>query len=309
MASLRQLTQFTVLAETLHFTRAAERLGIAQPPLSQSIRTLEQEIGCELIRRRPSVQLTPAGEMLLQHAQRILRDLQSSLDELKGVAEGSRGRIRIGFAASTLAGELPRILRLFRDRYPDVQVELRGCRSAAQVSELASGSIDIGIMREAPDISEIVRQEIGSETFLLVAPGDFAGPTSGVDLKDLRDREFILFPAEAAPSLRRAVDRLFQEAGFQPRVAQLAREWFTIVGLVEAGGGLSIVPSSFGRLKWGDVRYIPLAGSTARTVTSICHARCNSSATVANFLTVSREVADANGAARTGGVRSKIRRR
>jgi DNA-binding transcriptional LysR family regulator len=290
MASLRQLQYFCVLAETLHFTRAAARLGIAQPPLSQSIRALEEEIGCELIRRRPALRLTEAGAMLLEHARRILRDFESSLDEVKGVARGHGGRLRIGFASSTLAGDLPRILRLFRDEYPAVQVELRGCRSAAQGAELLAGSIDIGIMREAPDSPEIARLELSSEAFVLVAPADFTVGRSGVRLCDLRQHEFILFPAEAAPALRRGVDRLFQEAGFQPRVAQLAREWFTIVGLVEAGGGLSIVPSSFTKLRWGDVRYVPLIGSAARTVASICHLSGNASPTVANFLEIARRV-------------------
>jgi DNA-binding transcriptional LysR family regulator len=228
---------------------------------------------------------------LLQHAHRILRDFQSSLDELKGISEGSSGRIRIGFASSTLAGDLPRILQLFRDRYPSVQVELRGCRSAAQIGELVSGSIDLGIMREAPDSPDIVRQELSSEAFMLVAPGGFRSGKAGIHLRDLREHEFILFPAEAAPALRRGVDRLFQEAGFQPRVAQIAREWFTIVGLVEAGGGLSIVPSSFAKLKWGGVRYVGLRESTSRTVASICHLRGNGSPIVRNFLEIANQVA------------------
>jgi DNA-binding transcriptional LysR family regulator len=293
MVSLRQLQQFVVLADTLHFTRAAERLGMAQPPLSQSISNLEREVGCELIRRRPAIGLTPAGHVLLQHATRILHELDSSLDELKGLAEGSRGRIRIGFAASTLAGPLPNILKHFRKRYPDVEIELRGRRSAAQVAELAAGTIDVGLMREAPDTPELLKQEVSSESFLLAAPANFGSATSGVELASLKSQEFILFPREVAPGLRSAIDLLFEEAGFRPRVTQPAREWFTIVGLVEAGGGLSIVPSSFEKLKWGEVAYYDLIGSRVRTVTSACYATGNSSPLIQNFLAVTKECAEA----------------
>lgn len=283
---LRHLRYFVAVAEELHFGRAARRLGLAQPPLSQQIRQLEDELGCRLLERRPRVRLTPAGEALLDHSRRALGDVERALAAVRDAGAGRTGTLSIGFPASALLTGLPSLIQDFRAAFPDVRLDLRELSSADQLVALKEHRIDVAFLREAPaDDASLRCDVVVREPFVVVAPS--AHPISsrdGVRLAALALEAFVLFPPEVAPALHRQVHSLFRQAGFEPRVAQSAAEWLTIVGLVESGVGLSVVPASFRKLGWGSVKYLDLQGEQCLTTISICRLREAPSAAAGQFV-------------------------
>ncbi|HYG64169.1 MAG TPA: LysR family transcriptional regulator [Thermoanaerobaculia bacterium] len=243
---LRHLRYFLAVAEELSFSRAAERLGMAQPPLSQQIQRLETLVGHELFERRPRVRLTPAGEAFLAAARRALAQVEEGVEASHRAARGEVGTVTVGFAASMILSVVPGAVRAFRRRFPGVDLQLRELSSAAQLAALREGRIDVAFVRESP----FSDRELGCER--------------------LREEPFVHFPRPVAPGLYDLILALCQGAGFKPRVVQEAQEWLTIVGLVEAGMGVSLVPESFRKLRWGKVVYLPLDRATARSTILLC---------------------------------------
>lgn len=269
---LRHLRYFVALAEELHFTRAAVRLGIAQPPLSQQIHSLEEMLGVKLLVRRPKVGLTEAGEALLTVARRILAQADQGFEDVRRAGRGEGGTLVVGFATSTLPGPLPAIVRAYRRRYPEVRLSLRELSTAEQQKALENGSIEVGFLRE-PVTGETLRCEtILSEPFVVALPPRHPlAERAEIELTEVAGEPFVHFPREVAPTLYDLVMRLCRDAGFTPLVSQEASEWLTIVGLVEAGLGVSIVPSSFRRLTWGGVQYRPLREVGTTTSVALCY--------------------------------------
>jgi DNA-binding transcriptional LysR family regulator len=287
---LRQLRQFVAVAEEGHFGRAAERLGMAQPPLSQSILRLEQQVGHPLLMRRPRVRLTAAGEVLLATARRTLAQVEAGVDAARRAARGESGRLTVGFAASVLPGVLPGIVRAYREAYPAVELRLRELATAAQADALRDGTIDIGFLRQPADDAELACEPLVREALAAVLPpGHPLGASRRVRLAALAGEPFVLFPRAVAPTLYDQVNALCAAAGFAPRVTQEAQEWLTIVGLVEAGLGVSLVPASFRRLRWGRVVYRPLTPAGAKTVVSLCWRRAELSPAATAFVRTARE--------------------
>ncbi len=269
---LRHLRYFTAVAEELHFGRAAERLGIAQPPLSQQIKSLETLVGFALFERRPQVRLTPSGEALLEVARRTLSQVEEGLELTRRVGRGEVGKLTVGFAASILTTALPEVLRTYREQNRGVELRLRELSSAAQIAALGDGSIDVGFLREGvvqgPDL---ICEPILREEFVAVLPP--AHPFAGREqlaLGEMAEEPFVHFPRVVAPALFDQIADACQRAGFRPRVVQEAQEWLTILGLVEAGLGVSVVPASFRRLRWGGVQYRPLAPRREFTDVFVC---------------------------------------
>lgn len=257
---LRHLRYFIAVAEQLHFGRAAAQLGVAQPPLSQQIQHLERLVGESLFTRRPAVRLTEAGETFLQYARKSLEAISTGLNAARRVGAGTAGQLTVGFAASALLSPMTEAIRSYRSAFPGVELVLRELATAEQISQLQDGRIDVGFLRMPPvDTSGIVLEQILEEPFIAVLTrGHAASGFSSLRLESLRDAPFVLFPREVAPSLYDQVQAIFRRAGFEPNVVVQAREWLTIVGLVEAGIGVSVVPDSFRRLGWGDVTYSAL---------------------------------------------------
>lgn len=289
MDELRYLRAFVTLAEELHFRRAAERLGIAQPPLSNQIRRLEELSGTKLFVRRPAVALTSAGEAFLAHARRALGAVDRGLAEARRAAAGEAGRLVLGFAASTLVSLVPRLARRYVEDRPDVELVLREIPSADQFEALERGEIDVGVLREPPDDRDIESTPILTEPFVAVLPRrhDLSGRKS-ISLHRLAGDPFVHFPRRVAPGLYDKVSQLCAIAGFTPKVRLEALEWLTIVGLVEAGVGVSLVPASFARLRWGGVRYVGLRPPTLETVTAVCILRARHSPLAERFLALAR---------------------
>ncbi|WP_371101148.1 LysR family transcriptional regulator [Streptomyces sp. PU_AKi4] len=290
---LPQLHAFVVLAEELHFGRAATRLGIAQPPLSQQIRRLEEKVGHPLFHREPGrVTLTPAGRELLPAVRRALADLTDGLSAARAAGSGRAGRLRIGFAASLALTVLPGLLRTFRQRFPDVHLDIHEMTTAPQITALREGTIDIGLLREPPTgETEIGFRTILTEPFVAVLPT--AHPLAArrtVRLDRLADSPFVLLPREAGPRLHDRITGLCAEAGFTPRIAQHAVEWQTVCALVETGLGVSLAPASIRRIRLKGVAFRAVAPGTARTHVAVAWRRNDPNPLVANLLTtVGRE--------------------
>ena len=285
---LRHLRYFVAVAEERHFGRAAERLGMAQPPLSQQIARLEALVGSALFTRRPRVALTESGQVLLSVARRTLGQVAQGIDAARRAGRGETGVISVGFAASTTLTALPHALRAYRSAHPDVELVLREMATSAQLEALAAGTLDVGFLREPTPVDGLVMEPVVRETFMAVLPPAHplrASPQ--VPLQHLAGEPFVLFPRRVAPTLHDQVITLCHRAGFEPHRVQEAQEWLTIVGLVDAGLGVSLVPASFARLRWGGVTYHALDLPSSTSV-AMCRRSEEPTPVVASFLAIVR---------------------
>ncbi|MEV6837790.1 LysR family transcriptional regulator [Streptomyces sp. NPDC051133] len=273
---LPQLRAFVVLAEELHFGHAAARLGIAQPPLSQQIRRLEEKVGHALFDRGPGrVTLTPAGRALLPAARHALTGLADGLAQARAVGSGRAGRLRIGFAASVALTLLPGALRDFRQRFPDARLDIHEMTTAPQLDALRDRTIDIGLLREPPPYEPGLNfRTVLGEPFVAVLPA--AHPLAArrtVPLAALADEPFVLLPRAVGPRLHDQITGLCEAAGFTPRIAQHAVEWQTVCALVEAGLGVCVAPASIRRIRLRGVAFRRIAPGTARTRVAVAWRR------------------------------------
>ncbi|RSM66419.1 LysR family transcriptional regulator [Amycolatopsis sp. WAC 01376] len=284
---LAQLHAFVVLAEELHFGHAATRLGIAQPPLSQQIRRLEDKVGHALFDRAPGrVALTPAGRELLPAARNVLAGLADGLAAARAVGSGLAGSLRIGFAASLALTVLPGLLRTFRDRFSDVHLDIHEMTTAPQIAALHERSIDIGLLREPPaDEPELGFKTVLTEPFVAVLPS--AHPLAAhrtIRVEQLADSPFVLLPRAVGPRLHDRIIDLCAEAGFTPQVAQRAVEWQTVCALVGAGLGVSLAPESIRRIRLEEVAFRTITPATARTRVAVAWRADDQDPLVARFL-------------------------
>ena len=261
---LRRLTCFLAVADELNFSRAAQRLHMSQPPLSQQIRLLEQEMGAQLFERsRRAVTLTPAGLLLQEKARQIVELHQQAGELCRMAAHGLAGRLRIAFTASVpLFDEFSAMLRDFRTRYPEVELDLQHMTTGEQIAALTAGQIDIGFMRPSPAFRipvPIREQTLWRDELMLALPAKQAADSQPVALSALADQPFVLHPSVLGGGLHEHILALCSEAGFVPRIAQPARETSTMLALVAAGLGLSIVPSVYERICPPGVVLQPLA--------------------------------------------------
>lgn len=262
---LRRLTCFLAVAEELNFSRAAQRLHMSQPPLSQQIRLLEQEMGAQLFERsRRAVALTAAGLLLQEKARQIVELHQQAGELCRMAAHGLAGRLRIAFTASVpLFDEFSAMLRDFRSRHPQVELDLQHMTTGEQIAALTAGQIDIGFMRPSPAFRipmPIREHTLWRDELMLALPAKQASELpSPVVLSRLADQPFVLHPAVLGGGLHEHILALCSEAGFVPRIAQPARETSTMLALVAAGLGLSIVPSVYERICPPGVVLQPLA--------------------------------------------------
>lgn len=269
---LRYLWYFVAVAEELSFSRAALRIGIAQPPLSQQIQKLEALLGCPLFERAGRrVRLTDAGALLLNDARRLLTDAGQTAERLRRAARGETGTLTIGFWPSTLFSPLPLAVRRFRERCPGVAVRMREMYQPEQFEAIGNGTIDIAIVREPPPVDGILAIEVLAEPFVVAVPEDHRlAALRAVGAAQLRDEDFVLFPRDSAPGLHARLLGVCRRAGFEPRVVQEAEAWHTIISLVEAGIGVSLIPASFQGRRTGALAYRPLTGRQVRTLTVAC---------------------------------------
>jgi DNA-binding transcriptional LysR family regulator len=256
LPTLRQLHYFITLAEEQHFGRAAERAGIAQPPLTQQIQRLERQLGCQLLIRGRKTQLTAAGVTLAGEARRLLNQADQLVETTRRIARGEAGQLRVGVPPSVMLTRLPEAVRRYRELYPSVEFQLRELATSAIEQNLRSGEIDLGFLREAQPEPPLRSKLFLAEAVIAILPARHKLATSRkLALKDLRSDPFVLFPRRLGPIF---YDRLIQacvDAGFNPRIAQEATQWQTIVSFVQAGMGVSIAPESVSRFRVAGVVY------------------------------------------------------
>jgi DNA-binding transcriptional LysR family regulator len=287
---LRQLRHFLTVAEELHFGRAAERLHMTQPPLSQSIANLEHQLGAPLfLRNRRQVALTPAGSALLPEARRILADAGGLGSLVQRVAAGEAGRLTLAFVSTADYSVLPGILQRYRAAFPQVQLVLREATTDVQAEELLHGRIDAGFV--IPPLpgrmeSSVAYRKVLEEPLILCAPAglDALESEGPVSLRDLPPLPLVIFPRALAPLLHDAILATFRAAGLTPVIGQEAIQMQTIVSLVSGGMGLALVPQSVSNLMRAGVAYRALRESTPLTELGLAWRRDNASPVLRGFL-------------------------
>ncbi len=266
----RQLRYFIAVAEELSFSAAARRLHISQPPLSLQIKAMEEELGAQLLRRdNRNMELTEAGALLLEEARRALAHLDRAGEVVRQAVRGEAGEIRIAFTASVpMFDAFPAILRDFRERHPAVIADLSHLSTAQQLRALADKSIDVGFLRPSPLFfppAGIKVHELWRDRLVAVLPGThaLAEGDEPIAVEALAREAFILFPRGLGCGLFEHVGTLASRAGFGPRIRQEAREGTTIIGLIAAGMGVSILPETYVKTGIPGVAYRPLATAEA----------------------------------------------
>ncbi|PIB41168.1 LysR family transcriptional regulator [Pseudomonas sp. 2822-15] len=295
---LRHLRYFIRVAEERHFTRAAARLNMQQPPLSQQIRALEQELGFDLFKRHPKgVDLTAGGRVFLEEAQAILARVEHGALKASRVAQGIEGTLAIGFTSSAAAHALiPRIIRAYRERYPAVELSINE-GSARELTENAiEKRIDVGILR-APVSTHpsLAFHRLLNEEMLLVLPTGhplLANADSAIPLAALKDERFILVRRPGAPGMYANLITACQNAGFEPKIAFEVERMLTNVSLVAAGEGISVVPASMRDVHRDSVVYCRIKDARPKLLAPITLVRrtFNPSAPLQNFIGLAREL-------------------
>ena len=259
---LRHLRAFVAVAEERHFGRAAERLHMAQPPLSQQIRRLERELKVELFHRTTRrVELAPAGTVLYERAKQILSDADGAADEAQRAARGEVGRLAFGFTGSATYALLPKLATALRTQLPGVELELQGeMLTPAQVSGLEDGSLDLGLLRPPVRRPGLKVEPVLTEPLVAVLPQQHPLAKHGaIDVADLEHEPFVAYPSHFRSVLHDAVERA---CGFKPNVALEVSETATLVSFVAAGIGVSLVPRTVTRFTVEGAVYRPLSKPT-----------------------------------------------
>lgn len=261
---LRHLRYFITVAEELHFGRAAKRLHMSQPPLSQQIRQLEEELGVLLfIRTNRRVQLTPEGTIFLEDARDILARTELAARRVRAVANGEEGCLRVGFMGYAFMTGYPQALREFRQRYPKVVLEVWEFSTARQIHMLEAGELDVGLISCLDGVPDFLDSLIfRKEPFMLCLPeGHALAVMDTVPLECLEGVPLILFPRTAQPSLHDALLDSFRKVGVVPDIVQNVTRIETGKALVAAGLGCSIHPASVSRAVRPGVVYRSLVGT------------------------------------------------
>lgn len=265
--------QFLALAEELHFGRAAERLHMTQPPLTQAIQGLEREIGVALfLRTRRTVALTPAGQALVEPVRRLLASAQALPRIAQAAAAGQAGQLRLAFVSSISYGPLPAWLQGFRAAHPEVGLTLREATLDVQLAAFAADEIDAGFVLHAPGAAPpgLAAWEALDEPLWMALPEAHpAAARQTLRWADVAAQPLVIFPRQISPSLYDAVLATYRAHGSTPHIAQEAIQMQTIVSLVSAGIGVAWVPESMTRLQRPGVVYRPVVGVALRARTSL----------------------------------------
>ncbi|MFT8321970.1 MAG: acetoin biosynthesis transcriptional regulator AlsR [Bacillus sp. (in: firmicutes)] len=254
---LRQLQYFITVAEELHFGKAAIRLNMTQPPLSQQIKHLEEELGFPLLHRsNRAVELTTAGNVFLNQARAVLNQLDRAVEHARHTARGELGKIVIGFVGTASYEILPPAISEFRSMYPSVDIELRQLSKPDQVRALLDGDIDIGFLHPPVESNELICRSIKKSNCIFAIPKNHPlAAKSTVSIKDIANEPIISLAEEAWSTLYINFIRLCENHGFSPNIVQESTEYQMVIGLVTAGIGIAVVPHSAKRLFNLDVVY------------------------------------------------------
>ncbi|BFO55077.1 MULTISPECIES: LysR family transcriptional regulator [Comamonadaceae] len=264
---LRHLRYFAVLADELHFGRAAARLNMSQPPLSVAIRQLEERVGAQLFERTPKeVRLTPAGRALKASARRVLAQAEEALSEARGVAAGLAGRLRIGFVGAMLYRGLPQALGVFQQRHPGVRVSLQELNSGEQIGELLHDRLDLGFVHTSRMPATLQQRLLVTEPFMCCLPaGHRLARRKVIDLRDLAGEPFVLFARAVSPDYHARILSICASAGFQPEIGHEVRHWLAVVSLVSQGLGVALVPQAMEHSRLPGAVFRPVGPAVAQS--------------------------------------------
>jgi DNA-binding transcriptional LysR family regulator len=249
---LRHLRYFLAVADTLHFSRAAERLGMAQPPLSQQIKRLEQILGHRLFDRSTrGVKLTLAGQLLAERARSTLEKIQDDLAQVRRLGRGEEGTLTVGFSGSVAFTDLPAAIEAYRRRYPKVELRLRELATSAQIAALLDGTLDLAFLRDGDPTEGIQMGTMLRECYVAV-----------LCVRDLRNEPFVFFARRMGPLAFDRTVACCERSGFRPNIVQDGPQWPTLVRLVAAGLGVSLAPACLAK--------VVIPGAVYREVHAAC---------------------------------------
>ncbi|WP_406091058.1 LysR family transcriptional regulator [Streptomyces sp. NBC_01013] len=289
---LRHLFAFVAVAEELHFGRAARRLQMAQPPLSQQIRQLEKELGVQLFERNTrSVRLTSAGESFLQPVRTVIDDLDTAVRAARAAGRGEYGRVSIGFAGASSHATLPRLTRAVRAAHPAIELVMTGQTYAnVALARVADGSLDLGFVRLPVTQPGVAFRVIDEEELVCALPSDHPlAARDSVAIEVLAGEPFVSFPANTGSTVRDAMVGACEAAGFNPRVVQEAPDSYTILALVAAGVGVTLTVTSVQHIQQSGLVYRPLAGPPIRRQAALAWREDNPSAALRAVLAVAED--------------------
>lgn len=297
MVEIRQLRYFVAVAEERNFGRAARRLHLSQPPLSMQIKSLEKELDVILFDRTTRrVELTDAGMAFLKRAKRILAEVEEAKAAARGAELGLRGELEIGFVSSATLSLLPPALRLFRERFGGVELDLRELTSGEQIDALHDGEIRVGLVRLPLRSPEIHLEPVLGEPLVVALPsGHPLEACEKVSLEAAAEEDLIFFNRRLEPGFHEQIVELLGRVGALPRVAQYAVHLQTVVSLVASEIGVSILPASSAQVRWEGVVYRPLDAPDAASWLGLARLERDGSALVENFVRTVREVAETEG--------------
>ena len=286
---LRHLRYFIAVAEELHFGRAAQQLGISQPPLSQQIQALEQELGARLFERNNRrVELSEAGRLFLEEARLVLAQVEKAADVARRAQLGELGEMKIGFTSSApFTSRIPQAIHAFRRRFPSVHLNLKEMSSREVVEAVFDETIEVGLMRPMPLPEGIACTELFREPLVAVLNASHplaSGSEQGLYMQALAHEPFVFFPRSYGSGLHAQLLSLARQAGFNPHFAQEAGEAMTIIGLVSAGLGVSVLPASFQRMRIEGVVYRTLLDEQAMTAVWLVRREASGSAMANAFV-------------------------
>ncbi|MDJ0703868.1 MAG: LysR substrate-binding domain-containing protein [Leptolyngbyaceae cyanobacterium MO_188.B28] len=291
---LRHLRYFVAVAEELHFGRAAERLHMAQQPLSRQIRNLELELGVSLFHRtKRTVRLTEAGKAFWEEAKKTLTQAEKAIVVAQRVGRGEAGHLQIGFTGPVLNSILPTIIRQFQDRFPDIHLQLKRLSTDEQVNALRDEEIQIGLLHPPIDAPFLTQEVIYQEPLIAAIPDIHPLAKQApkqISVKDLASEPFILFPRRVGPILYDAIISFCQHAGFSPMVIQEAFPQQTILGLVASGLGVSLIHASVERIQQQGVVTKSLIEATPQLQSAIVWPASTSHPAILKLLEVIREI-------------------
>jgi DNA-binding transcriptional LysR family regulator len=289
---LRHLRYFLAVAEELNFTRAAKRLNIAQPPLTQQIKALEAEMGVTLFDRTGyRVELTDAGRSFVPQVARILADVRNAVLIAQRAAAGEVGHVRVGFTESASFNPLvTAAFRNFRTAYPEVEVSLEESPTTVLAAALREGRIDAAFVRPPLRTAEGITLHMIDEEEMVVAlsSGHPLAPRQDLEIRDLADETFVLYPRAERPGLADTVIAACEKAGFTPKVKQYTPQLSSTINLVAASLGVSIVPRSMQGLQPNAVTYKRLRDQRLTALLGIAHRTGESSAPIMRFIESAR---------------------
>ncbi|HUH65086.1 MAG TPA: LysR family transcriptional regulator [Syntrophales bacterium] len=290
---LRHLTYFIAVAEEMHFGRAAKRLHISQPPLSQQIRQLEEEIGVPLFKRtRRRVEITPAGKVFLAEARRIMTMSKDAVRRAVRADKGEIGRLAMGFIGSANYSVLPQVVREFGRQFQNVELSLTEMSTSDQLKALLEGTIHVGFLRPPKGTKDkgLTIEAVFREPLMVALPRNhrFKRETS-VALRQLAEDSFIMVPRQIGPGFFDRVIVLCQKEGFSPNIVLEASQYHTVIGLVAAGLGIAVVPGSMRCSRIEGVIFRKLPGGV-ETVLDMAWVTGNQYLILQNFIHIARKV-------------------